>query len=206
MYARSTTINASADRIDAGVGYLRDEVMPMITSIDGCIGLSVLVDRESNRCIATSSWSSLDAMRMSEARLRSVREAAAERMGGSPQVQEWEIAVMHRDHDAPDEACARVTWVRPVQGGLDEMIDSFKNLVLPDLEQQDGFCSASMFVDREQNLMCGTVCFDSVAALEGSREFAAERRAAMSERTGAEFVEVNECDLAVHHLRVPELV
>jgi hypothetical protein len=207
MYARSTTINATGAAIDAGVAYVRDEVMSLITSIEGCIGMSVLVDRATNRCIATSSWTSQEAMRMSEAQLRSVREEAAQRMGGgSFQVQEWEIAIMHRDHGAPEGACARVTWVRPVEGGLDDMVDQFKNMVLPDLEREDGFCSASMLIDREQNLMCGTVCFESRANLESTRQFAAGRRAAMSERTGAEFVDVMECELAIHHLRVPELV
>jgi quinol monooxygenase YgiN len=206
MYARSTTVNATGDAIDAGVAYVRDEVMSLITSIEGCIGLSVLVDRQANRCIATSSWESQEAMRMSDAQLRSVREEAAARLGGSPQVQEWEIALMHRKHDAPDGACARVTWIRPVEGGLDEMMDSFRYLVLPDLEQHPGFCSASMLIDRGQNLVCGTGCFESRADLENTRPFAAERRAAMSARTGAEFVDVMECELAMHHLRVPELV
>ena len=52
----------------------------------------------------------------------------------------------------------------------------------------------------------GTVNFDSMATVEGNREFASEQRTKMTERMGTEFVDVLECELAVHHLRVPELV
>ncbi len=63
-----------------------------------------------------------------------------------------------------------------------------------------------MLVDRDAGMMCGTVGFGSRASLEATRELAAERRAMMTQRTGIEFVDVMECELAVHHLRVPELV
>jgi len=63
-----------------------------------------------------------------------------------------------------------------------------------------------MLINRETGMMCGTVSFDSMATVEGNREFAAEQRTKMTERMGTEFVDVLECELAVHHLRVPELV
>ena len=63
-----------------------------------------------------------------------------------------------------------------------------------------------MLINREIGMLCGTVSFDSMATVEGNREFGAEQRARMAERTGIEFVDVIECELAVHHLRVPELV
>src|SRR5215212_8038002 len=63
MHARSTTIKADPDNLDAGIAFTRDEVMPAIQQIQGCIGLSMLTDRESGRCIVTTSWADADAMR-----------------------------------------------------------------------------------------------------------------------------------------------
>ena len=207
MYARTTTTMAQPDRIDEGITLVNDELMSMITDIDGCMGLSLLVDRSSGRCIAASSWESEDAMRASKEQLQPVRQRLLEAIGGDrPEIQEWEIALLHRDHASPAGACARVTWARPQGGQVDTAVDGFKTNVLPALENQRGFCSASMLVNREAGLTCGTASFESMADLERTREFAEEMRATMTERTGIEFVDVIECELAVHHLRVPELV
>ena len=106
MYARSTTIQAPSS-IDAGITHMRDTVMPALEDIDGCVGLSLLVDRTSGRCIATSAWESEEAMRASEESVRPIRDEAAELFGGSAQVQEWEIAAMHREHRSSEGACVR---------------------------------------------------------------------------------------------------
>jgi hypothetical protein len=207
VYARSTTIMSQLDRIDRGIALVNDELMSMITGIDGCMGLSLLVDRSSGRCIATSSWESEETMRASTEQVRPVRQRLLEALGGSGlEVQEWEIALLHRDHQSPAEACARVTWSRPRAGDVDGAVDAFKTHVLPLFEQQEGFCSASMLVDRQNGMVCGTISYESMATVEGNREFAAEQRAKMTERIGVEFLDVIECELAVHHLRVPELV
>jgi quinol monooxygenase YgiN len=206
VYARSTTITAQASRIDDGIA-LVNELMPTMTDIEGCMGVSLLVDRSSRRCIATTSWESETAMRASSDRVRPIRQRLLDTLGeGTHEVREWEIAILHRDHASPDGAGARVTWGRPREGELDATVDVFRSMVLPLLETQPGFCSLSMLVDRPAGMMCGTVSFDSMASLEASRQFASEQRARLSERTGIEIVDVAECELAVHHLRVPELV
>lgn len=56
VYARSTTIQAQSECIDTGIAHVRDVVMPALQGMDGCIGVSLLVDRQSGRCIATSAW------------------------------------------------------------------------------------------------------------------------------------------------------
>ena len=117
----------------------RDTVMPALAGIDGYIGLSLLVDRSSGRCIATSAWQSEEAMRASEESIRPIRDRAAEVFGGSGSVEEWEIAVLHRDHRSRDGACVRATWVKVGPDQIDRGIDFYKMTLLPALEELEGF-------------------------------------------------------------------
>ncbi|MGW1341203.1 antibiotic biosynthesis monooxygenase family protein [Kribbella sp. NPDC002412] len=206
MYARSTTIYAKPGSMDAGIAQVRDEVMPMILEMDGCIGLSMLADRESGRCIATSAWQSEEAMRATDEGLRSVRERIAETMGaGSPKVEEWEIAVLHRDHRSGEGACVRATWVKVDPANLDRSIDVYKMASLPRMEDLAGFCSASLLIDRASGRAVSSVTYDSQEAMDSNREAAASMRSATTKEAGAEVLDVCEFELAIAHLRVPEL-
>lgn len=205
MYARSTTFMARPESIDAGVAEVRDQVMPRIQRMEGCVGLSMLADRESGRCIATSAWRSEEAMRASDEELRPVRDRVGEMLGASPQVDEWEIAVLHRDHRSAEGACVRVTWVRVDPADMDRAIDVYKLASLPRAEELAGFCSASLLVDRSSGRAVSSVTYDSIAAMENNREAAASMRSAASKDAGAEVLDTGEFELAVAHLRVPEM-
>lgn len=205
MYARSTTINGNPGSIDAGIAHVRDQVMPSVTAMDGCLGMSLVVDRESGRCIATTSWETEEAMAASRMPVQSLRSSATEILGGgTPEVEEWEVAVMHRDHTSRDGSCCRVTWTRARD--LDTTVDYWRTTLLPKFEAMEGFCSASMLIDRAGGRTCGTLTFDSRAALEASREQAAAIREGAARDVGVEFLDIAEFDLAMAHLRLPELV
>jgi len=206
VHARSITIQAKAESLDRGISHVRDEVMPTMQGIAGCIGLSMLVDRQSARCITTSAWQSEEAMRASEERVRPIREWAAEVFGGgSPQVDEWEIAVLHRDHQTGEGACIRVTWMQVNPAQLDRAIDVYKMVSLPAMEELDEFCSASLLVNRESGLAVSSATYGSTEAMERIRDRAASIRTATIQEAGAEVLEVGEFELAIAHLRVPEM-
>ncbi|WP_020389542.1 putative quinol monooxygenase [Kribbella catacumbae] len=193
------------ESIDAGMAEVRDSVMPMITQMEGCIGLSMLVDRSSGRCIVTSAWRSEEAMRATDEELQPIRERIGEMLGGSPQIDEWEIAVLHRDHQSTQGACVRVTWMQVDSADLDRAIDVYRLASLPKAEELAGFCSASLLVDRSSGRAVSSVTYDSVQAMESNREAAAALRSAGSKDAGAELLDVGEFELALAHLRVPEL-
>ena len=96
MYARSSTIRGNSECLDAGIAYVRDKVMPAVGQMDGCVGLSMLVDRESGRCIVTTAWADSEALRRSAEAIRVMRLKTAEIMQGDSEVNEWEIGVLHR--------------------------------------------------------------------------------------------------------------
>ena len=206
MYARSTTYMARPDSIDAGIAQVRDEVMPMVQGMEGCVGLSMMVDRESGRCIITTAWQSAEAMRATNEQLRPIRERLGQTIGGTPQVEEWEIAVLHRDHKSADGACVRATWVQVDPANIDRAIDVYKVATLPRTEELDGFCSASLLVDRTSGRAVSSVTYDSFEALERNREAASAMRSSTTKDAGAEVLDVGEFELALAHLRVPEWI
>ncbi|BBU23167.1 hypothetical protein MXEN_06333 [Mycobacterium xenopi RIVM700367] len=206
MYARSTTIEAQPSLIDTGIAHVRDVVMPRLMEIDGCVGMSLLVDRESGRCIATSAWQTREAMHASAEQVRPVRDRAAQAFGGSPTVDEWEIAVLHRDHRSGPGACVRATWLKVRPDQFDRAIAFYRESVLPDIEKLEGFCSASLMLDRTSWRAVASSTFDSMEAMQRNRDQARSIRTNGLRDLGADQLDVGEFELAIAQLRVPELV
>jgi quinol monooxygenase YgiN len=204
MYARTTTISADPERIDAGIALVRDELMDRMEAMSGCIGLSMLVDRDSGRCIITSSWGSEEAMRATTERVREIRQQAAAAMHGDPAVEEWAVVAMHRTH--PAGSCARVIWSRARDVGMiDRVVDAWKMIVPDTLEKADGFCAVSLMVDRDSGRAVSTITYLDRAAMDAADD---DVRAMRDEFAGAmdvDVTEVAEFDVALAHLRVPEL-
>jgi hypothetical protein len=206
MYARSTTITGRPEAVDECIGFIRDQVQPVVSTLDGGLGLSLVVDRSFGRCIATSAWRTPESMVLAEDRLAPLRVRAGEILGGEPEVDRWEISLMRRVRPAREGAWCRIIWARPQDIHIHVIRERFRNPIIQEFESVEGFCSASLFVDRLERLLCSTVTFDSRAALDASRGQAAAARERAARETGVEFLEIAEFELALAHLRVPELV
>lgn len=205
MFARASTIQANRSSIDMGVAHVRDEVLTALKQLDGFIGLSMMVDRESGRCIATSAWRDEETMRASAAQVEPVRNRAAATLGGDATVEEWEIAMMHRDHPTHEGACVSSAWLRTDSGRIGDLVDTYKLGVLPQIEGVGGFCSASVMVNRASGRAVMSVCFESRAAMEAGRKQAEQMTSTGAQQAGATIVDVREFELALAHLRVPEM-
>ena len=182
--------------------------MPRLHDVDGCVGLSLLADPQTGRCILTTAWETEEAMRASAEQIRPIRDRAADEFGGigDPTVEEWEIAVLHRDHRSGEGACARATWVQLPADQLDQGIEFYKTSVLPELEALDGFCSASLLVDRASGRAVSSTSFDSLEAMNRNREQATALKNAKTAEAGAEELDDSEFELRLANLRAPELV
>jgi heme-degrading monooxygenase HmoA len=185
---------------------MRDVLMPALREIDGCLGLSLLVNRETGRCIATSSWETSEAMRDSAERVWPLRKAAAEKFSGYTAVDQWEIAVLHRDHRSGPGACVRATWVKMRPDRFEPSIDYYRLAVVPLVEELEGFCSTSLLIDRISARAVVSTTFDSMDAMDRNREQSRSLRNAQLRNLGVDQYDVEEFELALAHLRVPELV
>lgn len=206
MYARSTTITAPAEAIERGVAMVRDEVLPAVMQLDGCLGLSMLVDRPSGQGIVTASWRDLEALRKSADAVQVLRQRVSDSLGAEvTDVREWEVGVMHRAHHAAEGACVRATWLRGDPANMDRAIEIFKVGLLPRIEELEGFCSASLLVDRATGTAVSSITYDSRETLERTRDQGAAIRSAGSQETATEIVDVREYELALAHLHLPEM-
>jgi quinol monooxygenase YgiN len=207
MYARSTTVHGHPGAIDVGIAYVREAVMPSVLEMDGCIGLSMLADRESGHTIITSSWADAEAMHRSAQSLEAARSRTAEILVGSIELQQWEIAVLHRHcetgHGHPS---AQVVWTKGDPQPLDRMIAGFRMTMLPVLEDLPGFCSVSLMVDRETGLCATTTNYEQRRSTHESMQEAVALQQQFADAMGMQIVDVASFDLVLAHLRVPETV
>jgi hypothetical protein len=174
--------------------------------MEGFIGLSMICDRESGQSIATTAWSTQDAMRISEKPAQTWRRRGAEIFGAQPSVDRWEIAVVHRHARSGERACVRCTWFSMDAAGLTHAIDTYRMATLPVLEEMSGFCSASLMVDRSGGRAVSSATFTSRDAMVASRSAAESLRSAMAQDLRASVTGIHEFELALAHLHLPEIV
>lgn len=199
MFARSTTFHGKPDGVEAGIKLVKNEVAPMLDHIEGSRGLSLLVDRTTGECIITSSWTDMATMIASDEKLREMRDRGRDLMGNSMQVDEWEIAVMHRSHHGD---CARVTWM---EGDVQGMAETFRVVALPRIEDLSGFCSASLLINDLTGIGCVTTCWENREAMRASDSLSREIRETAAREIGGQIADVREFELAYAHLHVPEM-
>jgi hypothetical protein len=204
VYARSSAFTARAGTIDEGIAYVRDEVMPAAMAVQGCVGLSMICDRESGRCITTSAWSTRDALNGSGKSMLPLLRHGGEIFGSAPSVDLWEIAIVHRHGVSGEDACVRCTWLNLDPSGLSDSIETYRLTMLPALEEMDGFCSASLMVDRATGRAVSSATFASREAIVASRPAAERLRSRTAEDVGTTVADIQEFELVLAHLHVPE--
>ena len=205
MHVRATTVHADPARIDGGIAFVRDSVVPALAGIEGSCGMSMLVDRETATATVTTGWTSEQARAASEAALAPYRVRAVEALGGTGvAVELLELAVLDRRRPAMAGFWTRQTRVTIEPHLLDAAIDAYSSSVVHDLQLLPGYCSAVLLVDREHGHGAVSVVFDSRAALEESRELGERVRRVGLDKTGSSLVEVREAQLVVAGLKVPQ--
>jgi hypothetical protein len=192
--------------LDGGVAYVRDTVMPAIHQMAGSVGLSMLCDRETGRCIVTTAWRDEMSMHDTEGAVHDMRKRVSELLGGHSDVQEWEIAVMHRMHEAHNGACTRVIYGQIDMSRLDDVVSTMRMSLLPRMEDLPGFCAVSHMIDRETGRSATAVTYDSRADMMAAHDQAKALREEFASGVDMEITGIAEFDLVLAHLRVPEMV
>ena len=91
-----TTIHSPAERMDAGIEKVKDEVLAAMREIAGFKGIIGLVDRNANTGITISLWEDEQAMEQGEEEGARLRDEAAKAMKAEtePMVNRYEVVLI----------------------------------------------------------------------------------------------------------------
>ena len=73
------------------------------------------------------------------------------------------------------------------------------------LEELDGFCSGSLLVDRASGRGVAAASFDNAEAMERNKDALDTIKATGNQEANAEVLDQCDFELAVAHLRVPQM-
>ncbi len=181
MYARVTTVQGQADRLDGGIRAFREQTVPTVQGQAGFAGAYLLVDRQTGTALSITLWESEQAMQQTEAAIAQQRQHAAQQLGAStPTVERYEV-------DFTEGTCsgraARVTRAEGMTESLDAGLRYVREQVVPAMQRAQGFGGVLHLVDRQAGKVLGIGFFASEEALRQTTELAQQMRAG-AERAG----------------------
>ncbi len=201
VFARTAVHQGRPDRVDACIAYLRDTAVPTILGMPTCVGMSVLASRQSGLAIISTAWETKADMHASVVKIRPIREKTAESIGGgTAELEEWEIAAMHRRHHAGHAVCARVIWLRVESRAIENLVSEFHSATIPALDATRGICSTSLMVNPDWGRAAVSIAYEDPEAMD-RRINGSEGRRLLETNV----IQVREFDEVMPHLRVPDL-
>jgi heme-degrading monooxygenase HmoA len=164
MYARVTTVEGQADRLDEGIRTFQEQTVPFLQGQAGFQNAYLLVDRQRGRALAVSLWESSGAMQQTEETIAQQRQQVAQQMGAStPTVERYEVPVSQGS--APAQA-ARVTSGSGSPERMDDTVRLYQEQQVPGMRQQPGFAGALLLMDRQSGKGISLTLWDSMEAAQ----------------------------------------
>jgi heme-degrading monooxygenase HmoA len=181
--------------MDAGVAYIRDDVLPMMSAQHGFRGISVSADRNGEILGALTMWASEEDLDASDSALDKARDGAVKIVGGVMTVETYEqtTEAMARLPVAGNALVVTRMTVHPAS--IDEHIAFFERHLLPAIEVQPGFCAFRTMVNRGHGrCVVGIVWVDRpsldayMVSMPGVRDVALERGIRVDELSYREII------------------
>ncbi|HET7420207.1 MAG TPA: hypothetical protein VFL27_07485 [Candidatus Dormibacteraeota bacterium] len=177
MYLRVTAFKSDPAKIDGGVAYLRDKIIPALKQAPGFVGATCIVDREKGEGAASTIWETLEAMNNAEQLGQQSRTQSAEATGLEiMDVDRFEITILEMGR--PDAVIPRYTRLITAYGDPSKADAAVQGLrgTLPKLKAQPGFVGFASGVNRATGRGFTTSTWDTPEHREASYAVIAQER------------------------------
>ncbi len=140
MYLRVTAFKSDPAKLDEGIAFLKNKIIPAMSKTPGYLGATCIVDREKGEGAASTLWESLEAMNNAEQLGQQSRTQSAEATGLEVlDVDRFEITVLEMTSPTPQlPSYTRVVTAYGDPKKSDQVIEMIR-AVVPQVKAQPGF-------------------------------------------------------------------
>lgn len=149
MYLRVTAFKSEPGKLDEGIAFLKNKIIPSLSKAPGYLGTTCIVDREKGEGAAGTLWESLEAMNSAEQAGQQARTQSSDATGMEVvDVDRFEITAFEMASPTPQlPSYTRLTTAYGDPKKSDKIVEMVRG-VLPKIKQQPGFRSYSSGINR----------------------------------------------------------
>ncbi|MEU8527726.1 antibiotic biosynthesis monooxygenase [Streptomyces sp. NPDC048629] len=195
MFVRTLYATGDPANIDACLDALRAEAPRLLADQPGYRGFSLFTDRELGKILMGSWWESEQARQNSDDHLKERRAALLEPFAHTATVDNWEAAVFTPTPSVKSGAGFRLTRFEVDPSGVDQLVETFRNTILPKVQAIAGFEGTAMLVDRAKGQGSVGALFTDRAAMVASRGKQSAIRGEAVSTTGAAIRSIEEFEV-----------
>lgn len=176
MFTRLTTITG-ATKLDDGIAYIRDTVVPTLQQQKGYAGLVASVGRAEGFLAVLSVWEDQASRDASESGIAKVRGEAQQITGGTLALALHEQVVFEEATPITPGCALLVRRATMAPAAVEDNLAHFRTSVLPQIKAEPGFCAVRQLVDRTAGETMVAVVLEDETSLRSAVAHAEERRA-----------------------------
>ena len=206
MLIRVVTTRAGIPRTGEGIAFVRGEIEPKVSAMDGNSGFAMAVDWSSGRYVGIAAWTDPEALEASGHDAPGlIADLARSLHGSKPSVEVFDLVLAHVVKPVRIGYWGRFARLEvPVQD-FARAVQRFKEIVLAMFDRYDGLASIILFVDRTSGVLENIIWYDSLRVLRGSATRAQEvRELLVADVPTVRYVELSELEVVIAEMQKAE--
>jgi quinol monooxygenase YgiN len=204
MYLRVTAFKSEPGKLDEGIAFLKNKIIPSMSKAPGYLGTTCIVDREKGEGSAGTLWESLEAMNNAEQLAQQARAQSSEATGMEViDVDRFEITALEMASPTPQvPSFTRLTTAYADPKKIDKVVEMVRNAV-PKIKQEPGFRSYSAGVNRATGRGFTASTWATAENREASDKALAGLRQPVADAGAMSGVQIQNFDLVIADIKVP---
>lgn len=149
MYLRVTAFKSEPGKLEEGIAFMKNKIIPSMSKATGYLGATCIVDREKNEGAASTLWESLEAMNNAEQFGQQARSQSSEATGLEVMdVDRFEITLFEMTSPTPQvPSYTRLITAYSDPKKADKVTEMVRQVV-PKIKEQPGFRSYAAGINR----------------------------------------------------------